>query len=126
MQRGRTHLQLMYNQKRPLYPMRRKDGTPRGGEWERITWDDAINEICTKWKSYRAQYGPGSVCISSLPRRLPVLPEKQPANKRSNGIHPREQHEQQASHQFAQADQQQHQNLLHPQAGLSFGKRPRS
>lgn len=64
-QRGRSHVNLVYNEKRVKYPMRRVDGTKRGeGQWERISWDDAINEITTKWKGWQAEFGPSSVGFS--------------------------------------------------------------
>ena len=63
--RGRSHPQTVYNEKRIKYPLRRVEGTARGaGEFERISWDEAIDEICTKWNSYREQYGPASIGIS--------------------------------------------------------------
>ena len=43
--RGYTNIERMYAQNRIKYPMRRVEGTPRGGgEWERISWDEAIDE----------------------------------------------------------------------------------
>lgn len=64
-QRGRSHINLLYNEKRVKYPMRRVDGTERGaGEWERVSWDDAIGEITDKWKSWQAEFGPSSVGFS--------------------------------------------------------------
>ncbi|MBR2791001.1 MAG: molybdopterin-dependent oxidoreductase [Eggerthellaceae bacterium] len=63
--RGLTHPVRMYSPKRLKYPMRRKEGTERGaGEWERITWEEAINEVATKWKQYTEQYGPESFIMS--------------------------------------------------------------
>lgn len=64
-QRGRSHPQTMYNAKRLLYPLKRKDGTERGaGEWERISWEEAIDTVCSKWKELQATYGKGSVAVS--------------------------------------------------------------
>lgn len=64
-QRGRTHIQTVYNEKRIQYPLRRVEGTERGaGEWERISWEEAISEICTKWNSYREEFGPSSIGFS--------------------------------------------------------------
>ena len=51
--------QRAYSDARIQYPMRRVDGTPRGGgEWERITWEEAVDEIVAKWKEVEAEYGP--------------------------------------------------------------------
>ena len=47
-QRGLTQAQRIYAPERIEYPMRRVEGTPRGGgEWERLSWDEAIDYICT-------------------------------------------------------------------------------
>lgn len=63
--RGYTNIERMYAQNRIKYPMRRVEGTPRGGgEWERISWDEAIDEICTKWKSYQEEFGDASVVFA--------------------------------------------------------------
>jgi molybdopterin-containing oxidoreductase family molybdopterin binding subunit len=63
--KGLTHTQRIYAPERIQYPMRRKEGTPRGGgEWERITWDEAIQEITDKWKNYIDEFGPASVTFS--------------------------------------------------------------
>jgi len=45
--KGAQHSQIMYNEDRLKFPMRRTG--PRGsGQWERITWDEAIDEIASK------------------------------------------------------------------------------
>ena len=42
--------------------MRRVEGTPRGGgQWERITWEEAISQIAGQIKKTMAEYGPHSV-----------------------------------------------------------------
>lgn len=64
--KGIAHVGRMYGSDRVLYPMRRIEGSERGsGEFERITWDEAINEIATKWKSYTDEYGSEAVSILS-------------------------------------------------------------
>jgi molybdopterin-containing oxidoreductase family molybdopterin binding subunit len=61
-QRGLSHALRVYAPERIKYPMRRKEGTPRGGgEWEQISWDDAIKEITDKWNSYIKEYGGRSI-----------------------------------------------------------------
>lgn len=63
-QRGHSHLYRLYDPARIKYPMKRTDGTARGaGEWERISWDEAISFICSCWKDYQSQYGSESVAI---------------------------------------------------------------
>lgn len=64
--KGLSHAQRTYSPKRLMYPMRRVEGTERGaGQWERITWDEAIEEITTKWKGYMEEYGSGSIGFSN-------------------------------------------------------------
>lgn len=64
-QRGLSHVQRIYNAERLQYPMRRKEGTPRGsGEWERISWDEAITEIVTKMQEIMGQYGNTAVAVT--------------------------------------------------------------
>ncbi len=45
------------DEKRILYPMKRV-GERGSGEWERITWDEAIDTIVTTHKRIAEQYGP--------------------------------------------------------------------
>ena len=54
--RGLSHVYNVYGPNRIQYPMRR--GGERGsGEWERITWEEAIKEITDEWKRIQAEYG---------------------------------------------------------------------
>lgn len=65
--RGRSHVQWIYDPERIQYPLRRVDGTERGaGQWERITWDDAIAEIVTKFKGYIDEYGSRSIAVTRM------------------------------------------------------------
>lgn len=62
--RGLVHAQRTYAPERIQYPMRRVEGTERGaGEWERLTWDEAIDYITEKWTGYIEEFGPSSVGI---------------------------------------------------------------
>ena len=62
--RGYTHLERVYSPMRIKYPMRRVAGTQRGtDEFEKISWDEAFDEIASKWKSYESQYGPNANII---------------------------------------------------------------
>jgi molybdopterin-containing oxidoreductase family molybdopterin binding subunit len=61
-QRGLSHAQRVYAPERVKYPMRRA-GERGEGKWEQITWDEAIAEICEKWKSSQETYGPMSVAF---------------------------------------------------------------
>jgi len=53
---------------RILYPLKRKEGTERGaGEYERITWDEALDTIATKMIETRDKYGPLSIISPYMP-----------------------------------------------------------
>lgn len=60
--RGLSNLGRLYAPDRIDYPMRRVEGTPRGGgEWERIGWDEAVSEIVEKWTRIREEYGNSAI-----------------------------------------------------------------
>lgn len=60
--RGLSIPERTYSDNRLKYPLKRVEGTDRGaGEWERISWDQAIDEITTKLKEIREEYGPRAV-----------------------------------------------------------------
>lgn len=62
--RGRSVRQRIYNADRLKYPMKRVAGTSRGsGQYERISWDQAISEIADKMKSVKNLYGPSAFYI---------------------------------------------------------------
>ena len=64
-QRGYSNIQRMYSPERVKYPLRRVEGTARGaGEWEQISWDEAVDFICSKWKSLQSEYGDSSILFS--------------------------------------------------------------
>lgn len=61
-QRGLSHVHRIYDPKRLQYPIRRVDGTERGaGQWERITWDEALDEIAAKMTEIQKKYGEDSI-----------------------------------------------------------------
>ena len=70
--RGRSLRQQAYNADRIKYPMKRKNWQPGGGknangelrgkdEWERISWDEALDYVANELKRVYADYGPRSV-----------------------------------------------------------------
>lgn len=66
-QRGIANAQRAYSPYRVKYPMKRKEGTERGaGEWEKISWDQAIEEIAKKFCYYRDTYGGKSIVKDSM------------------------------------------------------------
>lgn len=59
---GSNAKNLVYHPDRLLYPQRRVG--PRGsGKWERITWDEALDEIAKKLNAIRATDGPEAIAL---------------------------------------------------------------
>jgi anaerobic selenocysteine-containing dehydrogenase len=52
----RPYLDHVYHPDRLLYPLRRV-GPKGGGQWQRISWQGAVDEIAARWKAIIAQYG---------------------------------------------------------------------
>lgn len=52
--KGPATINQIYDPERILYPMKRK-GERGAGEWERISWDQALDEISTKLRESRAR-----------------------------------------------------------------------
>lgn len=62
--RALGELSATYSTDRVMYPMKRKEGTERGdGEYERISWDEAIDTIATEFKKAQDTYGKDAVFI---------------------------------------------------------------
>lgn len=60
--KGQTNPQRLYSPKRNLYPMKRV-GERGAGEWERISWDEAVSTIAEKMKSAQEKYGDSSIAF---------------------------------------------------------------
>lgn len=60
--RGITSLERIYDPDRIKYPMRRV-GERGADQWERISWEEAIDEITTKWKEIIEEYGPAALAF---------------------------------------------------------------
>jgi anaerobic selenocysteine-containing dehydrogenase len=52
----RPYLDHVYHPDRLLHPMRRV-GPKGGGQWQRITWQEALQEIAERWKRIIFQFG---------------------------------------------------------------------
>lgn len=60
--RGVSNIYRTYGANRVKYPMRRVAGTERGaGQWEQISWDEAIAEVAEKLCYYRDTFGGASI-----------------------------------------------------------------
>lgn len=82
--KGLSHVQRVYGPHRLRYPMRRVAGTERGaGQWERVSWDEAIDDIATKWSSYIEEFGGNSVAFSTSTGNYGVLNSKIPLRLRT-------------------------------------------
>ena len=60
--KGLSQPARVYSANRLQYPMRRV-GERGAGEFERISWDEAIQEITDKWKGYIEEFGPTSIAF---------------------------------------------------------------
>lgn len=56
----RPYLDRVYHPDRLQYPLRRV-GAKGGGEWERISWDEAIAEIAERWQRIIAEDGAAAI-----------------------------------------------------------------
>jgi anaerobic selenocysteine-containing dehydrogenase len=56
----RPYLDRVYHPDRLLHPLRRV-GPKGSGEWQRISWDEAIAEIAARWKAIIAEYGAAAI-----------------------------------------------------------------
>ena len=54
--RGRAYLRRQYHPDRLLYPLRRT-GQRGNGEFERISWDEALDTLAVQFERVKAQYG---------------------------------------------------------------------
>ncbi|MGA3127305.1 MAG: molybdopterin-dependent oxidoreductase [Candidatus Korobacteraceae bacterium] len=59
---GLAFHKYLYHPDRILYPLKRAPGTQRGGgEFVRISWDEALNTIACKMNETREKYGPYAI-----------------------------------------------------------------
>ena len=62
----------VYSNARILYPLRRT-GLKGSGSFERITWEDALAEIGSRWKNIISEYGPLSILPYSYLGTMGIL-----------------------------------------------------
>jgi thiosulfate reductase/polysulfide reductase chain A len=58
--KGRLHAESLYHPDRLRYPLKRA-GERAGGKWERISWEQALDEIAEKLTAIKEKYGPESI-----------------------------------------------------------------
>ncbi|MGK0500338.1 MAG: dimethylsulfide dehydrogenase subunit alpha, partial [Oceanicoccus sp.] len=63
-QKGLRHAKYMYGKQRVLYPMKRV-GERGEGKWERVTWEQATNEIADKFIDTALEGGPETISLGS-------------------------------------------------------------
>jgi len=61
---GAATLELVYHPDRLKYPLRRRG--PRGsGEWQRVSWDEALGEIADRLLAIRDEFGPEAIALGT-------------------------------------------------------------
>jgi molybdopterin-containing oxidoreductase family molybdopterin binding subunit len=70
--RGLSQVQRLYDPNRLKYPMKRV-GNRGEGKWERISWDEAIDTIVSKFKQFQKEFGNQSVAFSSVSGNMAFL-----------------------------------------------------
>ncbi len=68
----RPYLDRVYHPDRLLHPLRRV-GPKGSGQWQRISWDEAIEEVSTRWKDLIAEYGAASILPYSFSGTLGIV-----------------------------------------------------
>lgn len=68
----RPYLERVYSDERVLYPLRRV-GARGAGEWRRISWDAALDEIATRWRAIIDEHGAAAILPYSYSGTLGVL-----------------------------------------------------
>lgn len=61
--KGQAGPQIAHDPRRLMYPVRRA-GKRGEGKWERISWDEALEELASKIKEAVAEHGPRSVAFN--------------------------------------------------------------
>jgi anaerobic selenocysteine-containing dehydrogenase len=81
----RPYLEHVYHPDRLQYPLRRV-GPKGSGEWERITWDEAIAEIASRWQVIIAEHGAAAIQPYSYSGTLGLVQNKVCAERLWNRI----------------------------------------
>ncbi|WP_420644885.1 molybdopterin-containing oxidoreductase family protein [Candidatus Leptofilum sp.] len=68
----RPYLNHVYHPDRLTYPLRRV-GPKGSGQWQRISWDEAIGEIGSRWRAITAEHGAEAILPYSYSGTLGLL-----------------------------------------------------
>jgi len=68
----RPYLERVYHPERLQYPLRRV-GAKGSGRWQRISWDEAIDEIASRWQAIIAEHGAAAIQPYSYSGTLGLL-----------------------------------------------------
>mgnify|MGYP002622459706 FL=1 len=68
-----NYLDLVYNERRVLYPRRRVGPKGPGAQWQRIGWDEALTEVAARLKGVIAEHGAEAVLPYSYSGTLGML-----------------------------------------------------
>jgi anaerobic selenocysteine-containing dehydrogenase len=68
----RPYLERVYHPDRLQYPLQRV-GPKGSGQWERVSWEAAIDQIATRWKAIIAEYGAAAILPYSYSGTLGLL-----------------------------------------------------
>jgi anaerobic selenocysteine-containing dehydrogenase len=71
----RPYLERVYHPERLQYPLRRvgPKGPGRGGQWQPISWEAAIDEIAGRWRAIIAEHGAAAILPYSYSGTLGLL-----------------------------------------------------
>jgi molybdopterin-containing oxidoreductase family molybdopterin binding subunit len=69
--KGAASAKFPYIKERLRYPMKRV-GERNSGQWERLSWDQALAEIAAQIKEVQQKYGPEAVLMSYFPSGIPA------------------------------------------------------
>ncbi len=83
--RGLSHPFRIYDPERIKYPMRRV-GERGSGDWERVSWDEAAQEIADKWTEIQAKYGQHAVAQYVISGGYGVFTTNHPVYLRLNNL----------------------------------------
>ncbi|MFN8629212.1 MAG: molybdopterin-dependent oxidoreductase [Chloroflexota bacterium] len=70
--RGVSQIQNLYSQDRIKYPYKRS-GDRGSGQWEQISWDEAISTIASQFKTVQDKYGKPAVWIAPYTGSMAII-----------------------------------------------------